>query len=58
MPRFHVIRQAAQSFGNNLQASRDGVRGLDVELKGGAVEPRREICSEVNVMQDIAKRRC
>ncbi len=54
MPRFYFIRQAARSFGNDLQASRDGVYGL-VELEGGAVDPRREFRSEVDVMQDIAK---
>src|SRR5260370_35284929 len=55
MPRFYFIRQAARSFGNDLQASRDGVYGLDVELEGGAVEPRREFRSEGEVMRDIAR---
>jgi hypothetical protein len=46
MPRFRFIGQAARSFGNDLQASRDGVNSLDVVLERGAIEPRREIDGE------------
>src|SRR5579863_9350496 len=39
MSRFQLLRQAARSFGNDFQASRNGVHALGIILEGGPVEP-------------------
>ena len=55
MPCLQIIRQAARSLGNDLEAARDGVYGLEVALESVGIETHRETGGEFDMVQDIAK---
>ena len=56
MARFHLVRQTARCFGDDLKTSRHRVDSPEIILESPRCEAAREACRKVDVMENIAKR--
>jgi len=52
MRRLQIVGQPAGGFGDDLKTSRDRIDGSEIVLERGTVESCREVCGEIDVMED------